>query len=54
MSRVIHFEIPANDPEKLADFYRKPLAGNPKSGPAQRNIGWSPRVRKANRESTAA
>jgi predicted enzyme related to lactoylglutathione lyase len=23
MSRVIHFEIPANDPEKLADFYKK-------------------------------
>jgi predicted enzyme related to lactoylglutathione lyase len=23
MSRVIHFEIPANDPEKLAEFYKK-------------------------------
>jgi predicted enzyme related to lactoylglutathione lyase len=23
MSRVIHFEIPANDPEKLSDFYKK-------------------------------
>ena len=23
MSRVIHFEIPANDPDKLSDFYKK-------------------------------
>jgi uncharacterized protein len=23
MSRVIHFEIPASDPERAADFYRK-------------------------------
>jgi predicted enzyme related to lactoylglutathione lyase len=23
MSRVIHFEIPASDPEKLSDFYKK-------------------------------
>ncbi len=25
MSRVIHFEIPSQDPERLADFYRKLL-----------------------------
>jgi predicted enzyme related to lactoylglutathione lyase len=23
MSRVIHFEIPANDPDRLSDFYKK-------------------------------
>lgn len=23
MSRIIHFEIPSDDPERLANFYRK-------------------------------
>ena len=40
MSRVIHFEIPATDPERAAAFTKKPSAGSLKSGRAQPTIGW--------------
>ena len=52
MARITHFEIPANDPEKLTAFYEKVLDGSSPSG-ADRKITGSRKPAKASPASTA-
>lgn len=51
MSRVVHFEIPADDPGKWVGFYEKVFGWNLTSGMGQWRIGLSRRVKKARRAS---